>query len=271
MNFRNIYNHLKKWIFCLSPWQKIILSTLVSSISGSSLVACFNIFALYYYAINKEIRIPFEGVEFMALVMGLLTFSVLLIITLGYLILSWLVEGFVKSFSSHDEFSNLVKILYRKSALYRIAFIFSMYGAIFLKNYLGALFLPLPDFLLTINALAIQSTIETLIITGSFITNYDKRKKFVFLLVSISVCTIFLLLLNQTVYGKFLALAKYGGEVPVQIEYSKMGNRDGLISGLLLLKTRKNVIVKNISSDTISEIPIDRISKIEYKNKGATN
>jgi len=69
-------------------------------------------------------------------------------------------------------------------------------------------------------------------------------------------------LFNNDTYSSFLAKTKYGGNVPIKVEYSSGTNKATTISGKLSLRTEKYIIVK--TKDNYKEITFSNIVKIEY-------
>ena len=52
-NIKNSYELLKQWFWALPLWKRVIMTSLIGSFGGSTIVGFINKYALYYYAINQ--------------------------------------------------------------------------------------------------------------------------------------------------------------------------------------------------------------------------
>ncbi len=119
------------------------------------------------------------------------------------------------------------------------------------------------------DAIIIASTFLIGIFSLSFISiikNENKRKIVVLLIVTILISIMTLSLFNQNLYKSFLGKIRYGGEIPIKIEYRKADNTQSTTEGLLLIRTNQSITLRNTSTNFTEEIPNDRISKMIFEN-----
>lgn len=70
------------WIAQLSVWRRILVSTLLGSLGGSTFLGLLNIYAAYNYCFWFGVRLPVEGLPFLSLAVSLLSFALFSIISL---------------------------------------------------------------------------------------------------------------------------------------------------------------------------------------------
>jgi hypothetical protein len=265
------YKAAKKWFWALPVWKRAILSSVIGAIGGSSVIGFFNKYALYYHALRQNFRVPVEGVEYLDLAVTLLSFALLTVSILGTIMIystvnftsNLVVKVFAKTASSTRAL-NLKSIFSIVQVLAIGITISTLLGGITFKQYLDDLD---PGFDLSNLMLFIFSALSLIILLGFiFVRKEQARKIFTLVSVLIGVSLLTGSLFNQTIYKGFLKKIKYGGEIPIQIEYRKADNTQSLTKGLLLIKTNKSVTLRNIDSKNVEEIPIDRISKIIYES-----
>ena len=65
-------------------------------------------------------------------------------------------------------------------------------------------------------------------------------------------------------YSQFLRFVGYGGGIPVSIELLEPINDSKTISGALVLRTTRSLIIFDSAKDEIQEIPLDRVQMIKH-------
>ncbi|WP_046759353.1 hypothetical protein [Kordia jejudonensis] len=99
----------------------------------------------------------------------------------------------------------------------------------------------------------------------NYVITTKKRIKVFTLILTLVFTVIFLFsVFNQSVYKNFLRAIAYGGEIPIKIEYRKADDKQEVTEGVLLIRSRNSIILKNLSTNNKEEIPNERISKIIF-------
>jgi len=235
-------------------------------------MAFVNSYALYYHAYCSGFRIPVEGVDYIDFAVALLSFGVLFISTLGSLSVLWLLKLIAQLVSSLVP-RNRKK---QRSLVFAITIAAQVVtGSTYFVKKLGTSTLVLDEIespikftLVLISILAtllVLLRILLLIFGGEPESNYNLRKKIAVMVTIFGIVSLFALLFNQSVYSAFLRNIKYGGDIPVSVEYRKADNTESNVSGMLLIRTKESLTLRVDSS--IHEIPMNRISKIETQKK----
>jgi len=264
---KKAYLLLKNWFWALPIWKRAILSSFLGAIGGSSIIGFFNRYALYYHAFKQGFRLPIEGVEYINFAISLLSFAFIIISIFGTIIiystLNTIAEAFTKLFAKSTKFGKgkTLKIITMISQVSIIAI-----GIIAFSDKLFKQFAELirPEFSLTASTIVGISLI-VITIGYLFANNESGRKQFTLTVVFIGISLLTVSLFNQSVYKSFLKNIKYGGDLPVKVEYRKADNTASELSGNLLIKTNHTLTIRNPINKNIEEIPIERISKIIYK------
>lgn len=294
------YNWAKKWFWTLPIWKRSILSSFFGAISGSIFLSFINRYALYKYAFINEFRIPVEGAEYLDLSVALLSFAVLIISSIGAItiyygvvllskflnvlikILSW-VFGFIsKRFKKKEKekketnFKGCIKqvvifiMLIGFLVFYSLMEIIEFIGVkLFGGEKTVYTFEPITtedDFI--VNAIFLIATISLTIFLAFIVVDWLKSEKlkrnFTYFFVGISILILTSSLFYQPFYSGFLSQIKYGGKVPITLEYRKADNTEDLITGELLLRSSEGIIL--VTNDSIiHEVPMERISRILMK------
>jgi multisubunit Na+/H+ antiporter MnhC subunit len=263
---KKAYELIKNWFWALPIWKRAILSSLIGAIGGSSIIGFFNKYALYYHALKQGFRIPIEGVEYINLAVSPLSFAFIITSIFGtvliYGLLNLLANLFAKIFAKSTKSK-------RGKNIKDIAIIFqTLIGLLVSLTGITEISPKLTDFLKLEMSSDIALTlgiIFTVILIGYLLAkNESGRKIFTLSIVLLGISVLTISLFNQNVYSTFLRTIKYGGELPIRIEYRKADNTAAEFDGKLLIKTTHTLTLRNEFND-VEEIPIDRISKITYK------
>ena len=262
------YKFIKEWFWALPMWKRAIITSIIGAVGGSSIIGFFNKYALYYHAICQNFRVPVEGVEYLDLAITLVSFAFILTSIFGSIIV-YAIINLIADFFASRIFNDLKKAnKLKKILIYFQAVIPALYIVSFLTK---ASFFDFDNEINLDKSTAIISIGIILIITtiGLIFSKKNKSKRQVFTLSVVLGGTILIItsLFNQNLYKLFLEKIKYGGEIPINIEYRKADNTETNVDGLLLIRTSKSITIKNLDSKNISEIPIERVSKIIFVSK----
>ncbi|WP_040252144.1 hypothetical protein [Psychroserpens mesophilus] len=264
---KQLINFIKEWFWALPTWKRAVFTSIAGALGGSSVIGFFNKYALYYHALCQNFRIPVEGVEYLNLAVTLVSFAFILTSILGsiliYALINLIADFFAKRLAgkkeNEEKTTRLKKIIVYIQASLPVFYI----ASILIKLYYKDKELE--------QSITIVILISILLITsvGLIFSQRKKssRKTFSLVIVAGGILLIIASLFNQRVYSSFLMKIKYGGHIPIEIEYRKADNTETKIEGLLLIRTSKSITLKSINSNNTSEIPIDRVSKIVFINK----
>ena len=249
--FKDLWN----WFWALGIWKRVILGSAIGGLTGSAVIGFFNKQALYYHAYYEEFRIPVEGVEYVNLAVSLISFIHIIFSVFGAVTIYWVLTKVYNLFKDILESNNMSQ---RK------------------KNWIATAVV-LITALITIPILGffdrqvifMSSIFCTLAVTVIFfLRTKQKRKVGATVAVFIGIVFITGFLFYQPFYKGFLRTIKYGGEIPIEIQYRKADNTEVNLKGLLLIRTQKNITIKNEKTLNQEEVPMNRVSKIVFlKNK----
>lgn len=265
---KSYWNLVLTWFWTLPVWKRVVFSSIIGAFGGSSIVGFFNKYALYYHAFRQGFRIPVEGVEYVSLAVSLLSFAFIITSIIGtisiYYILNLLAYSFTNIFASAASEELKEKITKRVMVLQIIlGGIGSFLG--FTVKFWSIEIRKIEMAEVQPSLLAFLTVIFTVLFIGFILKSNDNHRKiFTLSVVFTGVLVITLSLFNQNVYKSFLKSIKYGGEIPVRIEYRKADDTATLISGNLLLKTNSTITLRNLVLGNVEEIPFERVSKITY-------
>ena len=266
-NIVTSFNRAKEWFWALPLWKRTIISSIIGSIGGSSAISFSNKYALYYYAFKNGFRVPVEGVEYLDLAVAIVSFLVILITTLGtilfYNILKIIAVVISKIFTKNPE--QILKTENRIMLFFIISIILLIALKLYYEGYESVINNIKSDTKPTLLILGFFSGIYAITLFKSS-KNEKSRKLITLYSILAGVFILIALMFNQTIYSNFLRSIRYGGEIPIEVEYRKADNTEDTIDGLLMLKTTKSISIKNEVNNNISEIPVNRISKIVFIN-----
>lgn len=280
-DLRSNSRRIQTWFWALPLWKRSILTSVIGAFSGSIFLSFINRYALYYYAYRHQFRIPVEGVEYLDLAIALLSFAIIILSVGGTIIIYYgiaALSAFIASViekikdSSRGRKRNLAKV---------IQLVLSIIGVV--ATTLGGILDVIPNFLELLGVeenigsrvtsttlfgaiFAFASIAVLLVVISSFLSSDRSKKIFTLGLVLSGILFLTSLMFHQPFYSTFLANIRYGGEVPVSIEYRKADNTEDIVSGKLLLKTTNGVVLQ-VEDSTIQEIPLERISRQIFSNK----
>ena len=259
------YEALIKWFWLLPVWKRIILSSLLGSIGGASIIGILSSYSLYFYAFKNEFRIPTEGVEYIHLFIGILSF-IIIFSSISISMITYYLTLPIGNFLSKK---GLTKEKIATQNTSGISLNFMIFSYIFIMILVSsAHFSELPEempYLFSDRGylifIIVFSAFLFFLIAVRFFTKEDNRK-YISLISAIVIVLFFLIsIFNQNNYKMILFKSKFGGEIPIEIEYRKADNTAALLKGNLLLRTREFLIIKKESD--IFEIPMERVSLIK--------
>ena len=243
-----------------------ILYSLLSSI----LIIIVNKFALLKHAYSLNIRLPFEGVQFIDFAIFILSFVCFLFLRIGVTMLSLCIDGAISlfrkagGFPRKNEFILLLKIVFCVVIIATIVFCIALpifwaqenlvsnynvnrsFWEVAAENFVYVLSIPLSLYII-------------------FLYWYGKQWQQVFKnTISFGVVLMMMVLsFSQEVYENFLANIKYGGHIPVTIKAVNETQEYEVVEGRLILRTNTHFIIEN-KDDLLVEVPKDKTFKIEY-------
>lgn len=304
LKIKEAYLISQKWFWALPLWKRTILTSIIGALGGSSLIGFINKYALYYHAICQGIRIPVEGVEYLDLAVTLLSFSILLSSIFGtiitYNLLNLASDFLVKTTvpSGNLKMKRIFNIIYRTIILSLAIklFLTAKISETIIKiasSILSNSSVEAPYFHIAsgVSIILLSTIIFYLILTSRTKAskirivkendvpakkelkqkpqdNSPKKAQEVKVatlsIVALGIFSISLSLFNQKIYGSFLHKIRYGGKVPIIIEYRKADNTEESISGRLLIRTNKSITVERYKTGNIEEVPSERVSKITF-------
>ncbi|CAM1343203.1 hypothetical protein [Tenacibaculum amylolyticum] len=265
---KEAYNSIKDWFWALPVWKRAIFSSIIGAFGGSSMIGFFNKYALYYYSVCQDFRVQIEGVEYINLAITIISFAFIIISIAGtiliYSILKLLSNFFTYLVARKDNSERKKKL--SRSFITIISIVTSLLTVgsaltdVFRSTEMFSGKLRIPTQLL-----GVLLIIFTIIWIGYIFAKSDSgRKVFTLVIVILGISTVTASLFNQGVYKTFLKTIKYGGELPIEIEYRKANSTSANLDGMLMIKTNNSLILKNKSTGNIEEIPIERVSKVIY-------
>ncbi|EDP96524.1 hypothetical protein U8527_10440 [Kordia algicida OT-1] len=345
-SIKNKYESVKIWFWALPVWKRVILSSLIGAVAGGSTIRFLNTYALYYHAIRQGFRVPIEGVEYINLAIGLVSFGIiivsllctvilyllfkllaylfnkwfrsnekkilwvqlylvsLLILTLivisansyekinkeKYVVLNTINDSLQKIKLEHNEkiskylkkqhqknpnsflqFSDTLVIVNKQGETYKIIdrLQINLEDNIAYTNFTQKKKLAELEAKRKISDLNVRIILLILFLITYFLLNYvinseKKIKVFTLIITLVFTSTLTISFFNQSVYKNFLRIIGYGGEIPIKIEYRKADNKQAVTEGLLLIRSKQSIILKNLKTDYKEEIPKERISKITF-------
>lgn len=265
-NIKETYKIVKNWFWALPMWKRAIATSFIGAIGGSSIIGFFNKYALYYHAICQDFRVPVEGVEYIDLAITLVSFAFVFTSIIGsiaiYGFLNLVANFFSKLIVKSGDTKQLNKwkriVIILQAIMGLIAFSIDILPIFTKKLELERelfVYIPLGVFMM-------------IFLIGYIFSKSESSRKMVTLVVVMAcIVLITLSLFNQTIYKNFLKNIQYGGEIPIEIEYRKADNTETNLKGRLLIRTSRSVTLRNIESRNVSEVPIERISKIIFIKK----
>ncbi|WP_394749457.1 hypothetical protein [Spongiimicrobium salis] len=259
---------LRNWFWALPMFQRALISSIAGAFFGSTVVGFLNTYALYWHAYRNNFRIPVEGVEYLTLAISIFSFMIMIVGIAVTILVYWGISKVhhvfnpIFKFLSFDQqkYSKLkyifpITIIYLTTIIYAVKDLYidfkdysSFNEAPFkIRYYYGAIILYIGTFLviLSIWLSQLNNKLITMISTLFFIS-----------LVCIGI-------FFEPIYNHFLSSIKYGGKIPIAIEYRAGDNREKIIKGILLLKTEESIIYEK--NQKVEEIPANRVSRIRYE------
>lgn len=273
-------NIIKKFLdFSLSV--KIIIGSIFGIIAGPGLLAFISEYATYAYAMRINIRPPLEGIPYLSATVAITSLILSLIAVSIFMITRGLMNRMVNMFINY--INNVTHILDEFN-------IVDIKSKDILNNSLQIL--KELSFNKAIIVITIVSIIITLLLSG-FIKiqtyfSHDPFDKHVFIilftyffivllslwrpiinwLIAISFALVFYMgffniLFNQAYYFDFLKNIKYGGNIPLVLNYKESSKPSEEFN--LLLRTQDYLFLKRKDSQDIIEVSLQEIHSIKYK------
>lgn len=267
---KEIYKFIKDWFWALPVWKRAILTSIIGAFGGSSIIGFFNRYALYYHAVRQNFRVPVEGVEYLDLAVTLVSFAIIITSVLGtiaiYSLLNLIADVFTRLVVKSDNAKTLQRVKLMTMIVQLVTMTITFFGVVierFFNKTSGEIIFDLSPQVGIILLIGVVFIVLGMVFSKS----ESGRKLFTLIVVFAGISIITISLFNQTIYKSFLKRIRYGGEIPIKIEYRKADNTQSETNGLLLIRTRNSITLRNIEKNEIQEIPNSRISKIIFQEE----
>jgi MFS family permease len=267
-------------------WLRLVISTVIGAIGGSSIMAVLTTYANYWFAFKHGARIPVEGVPFLSLAVAVVSFALLIIpvifagITSGllYLLLGVLAKPKTdRELSGDTSQPNVGGMLIPYIFLVPLL-LFVLLTGVVIGDRLSAeatrlapeVVQPEPStgpLAININILLLSAFI---IAALGIIVIFLRRRPLLLPLVIIALYVggafgfgCYILYFSRS-YDTFLRWSRFGGGLETKI-YRNSGDKDkNPTVAFLILYTEKRVILYNADTTSYLEIPADDVQSIEY-------
>lgn len=251
---KNLYKQYNSLSF---PKRYFILS-IIASLSGSSYIAFLSEYATYIYAWDMGFRVPAEGVPYLASSIGAISFLIIILSLLVFLLMILIGIGIPKMFKDGHFFDDEDDLPpFTKEMFFNMLFFILLIGAM-----LGiAIHLIFNDWTFSFKE-ALLSILYWQMIFAAFITIMYKKSTLIFF--SALVALIFaisspIMLFNTKTYGTLIKELGYGGKLPIVVT---LENNSTSLS-YLYLRTGSSIFLSE-DNKTIIEYPISEIKSIQY-------
>jgi len=275
------YLNLIKDLFPYSVGGKLLVGTILGIIVGNKGFMYLSYLALYYYCVNQGVRVPAEELDILDPTISVFSFTFTaisgLIIFLSSFIIIYLsrFSNLTKLFTPNPHSKSLTPILDKIALkLYKSIWIrfFTIVIVCFLITVLILFSSVFKEEVNNTNKLLLFSFIFSfvgyLLILVSFVKSDRGLVPWfgLILLATLSLNSIIFFSNHETIES-YLLRTKYGGDYPVEVIKNCHGqkNCENKKDGLLFLRTKKFIYVKDSTSNEIMEIPNDEILSIKYK------
>lgn len=254
---------LRSWLVTLFGFSwpvKILVGFLVSAIAGPGALSIASEYATYRYALDEGIRVPAEGVSYLAATVFALGFFLALAFGLIFATV-WLVaftmQHAAMRFTRKDRFSS--KGRRNSMGAYAIVTLIGFSLILSFEGRYGWPEIPLGlygRFLLAVHILMSVSVLYILFKRGVLWSAA---------LFATSVYPLALVLMfTPAVYARFLRVLGFGGGVSVQVDFGERGELQE--SGQLLIRTRESVLLRIDNADSaVVEVPMTAVKRIRYR------
>ncbi|EAY24058.1 hypothetical protein, partial [Microscilla marina] len=204
------------------------------------------------HAYYQGFRVPVEGVEYINIVVGLISFIDIIFSIFGSIAIYWLLTknyNMVKGVLEEDSHRSQKQKNLRATIILISATMFSCLVFGFSES-----------------SIIITNTIFCIIAITViyFLRTEVKRKIGAMIAVLLGIIIIICSLFYQPLYTNFLRTIKYGGEILIEIQYRKADNTEANLRGKLLIRTQKSITIKNEKTLSQEEVPMNRVSKITF-------
>lgn len=255
---------------------------LIGAVAGSGSLAFLSEYATYYYALSENIRPPLEGIPYLSASVALASFVLSIAAICIFLFTRWILEKFFihpvtyirETFqvlgknlnveTNHPDkaierginhlqgmdFWNAIPIILTTSMLFALFVCVFQYLTVKIS---GGIYFSFQEFkylsiyfsivLLTLWKPLVNSVIAVLCVVGFYLFFVT-------------------LLFSADHYANYLKIIKYGGNIPISLQY-----KDNLAveKFVLVLRSRDYVFVRTTSEDLALELPIQNVRSIRYE------
>ncbi len=261
---------LWQWFLALSFWKRALISSFLGAFAGSTILGFINRYALFYYCYTQEIRIPVEGVPYLDLAVSLLSFAFIALALISTFVVHGVWIYFANSIRVITDNAPVhvrwIKIILTVAAA--IAIVYSLFidwpredGPIAIRSILYFSVHTVALIVLSVEAILASLSLSQ---AGRLSkNNVNLRLVAVGCTVGIGILGIVVALFQPGFYSAFLREIKFGGGLPVEVEYRSGDNSKESLSGHLFVSTNEGVFLRD-EYGSRAEIPRERISKITY-------
>lgn len=256
---------------------KIIFSSLIAALSGTTYFAIISNYSIYYYSIENGFRLPSEGSPFITIAVSAITFIVLL--TAGVLFAS--MYGFARFINiNNGKLQNFYKKMY-KWANFNSYNSLKKYSLIFLVSGKKTISL---KFIFTCSCIAVLCSVFFLtyipggpaparlyftiptfmgiypIFTSLPLIDNKYRVLTCSFLSLLYIILMPIMSMDIDIQSKFLAMIKYGGDTKVALHFDK----DDIREYNLVFRSSQSLFVRTGTDKPVSEFPLTEVKSIDY-------
>ncbi|MBV4366310.1 hypothetical protein [Erwinia phyllosphaerae] len=267
--------------FNLATPVKLVISSLITALSGTTYFAIINKVAMYWYSIENGFRLPVEGSPFITIAISSVTFLTMMGATLLFLLL-FAFSHFMKKFTIKLEGYHKKKIQLHKEAGNKIRiFLFNLVKPtpdrpidvkfiILISIFMGVIscFIvyfssqspPLKAYII----LPFLSVIYPVLISSPFLPH---RKAILSIMTLLFMIISPFLLLDSGNYKKILSSINYGGYSSIDLHIGDKAINDAK----LVFRSSEYIFICGNDKNKITEIPIKDVTSIDYIVKEEVN
>lgn len=274
----------KNWVSKIIPFS-LPIKIIIGSLFGSGLLGLLSEFATYFYAISYGFRPPVEGIPYLSATVTFISIIVILGAFIGFIIIYSLLKMlFVQIETSTSYIFNYIfnyifskiKLLKNNIRTYTDTIdkmrenstLYLIIISILSASVLGVIFTFLVsqkdgfDLWVFIGIFLFASIVYFIMFRPASIKYIAVAAVLAYIVLVPS------MMFHTDTYGKFMRISGFGGGKEVSVFYNNLSkdSPQTKVSGGLLIRTAKFIIIYKVENDEIIEIPISNVIKITYKN-----
>lgn len=261
-----IFRRWARRFWSLDYWQRMLLVTGFSALSGSMFIGFINRYALYVYAYTQGVRIPVEGVPYLDLAVTLVSFGVIALAILYSSMVYWMfarVKFIASRYRLYDSKGKKAALLFVYVMLAILSIVIGERALAYLANNSD---FPLPHGVETLRTPLVGAIgIVVLIIILALRPAHDAIKRRTAATAALLVTGLMIMaMFTPKVYGAFLREIRFGGGLPVDVTVQKADTVFETIRARLVVYTNNGLLLRKADSGEVLEIYRERISSLAY-------